>query len=104
MDLGLSVLEIGYEAARFPALTVIHLIPDDRLTEDYIAKVIQSVRAGTLLLSYLRGVGMKPRAKFALWLDRLRARRLPPRHRRFMMAEIKGELQARELIMQLSDK
>jgi hypothetical protein len=101
MDLGLSVLEIGREAARFPQLTVTHLISADRLTEDYIAKLIQSVRAGAVLLEHLRGGGRKPRSKFALWRDRWRARRLPERHRRFMEAEIKGELQAREFIATL---
>ena len=102
MDLGLGVLEMGREAARFPQLTVTHLMPADRLTEEYMAKLIQSVRAGTLILGHLRGVGLKPRSRFALWLDQVRARRLPNPHRRFMEAEIKGELQAREFIAKLA--
>jgi hypothetical protein len=101
MDIGLGVLDIGYEAARFPQLTVTHLIPEDRLTEDYIALLLQRIRAGTLVYSVLRGIGESPRSLPAIWIDQLRSLRLPPRHRRFMQAELRGELLARQVLSRL---
>jgi hypothetical protein len=98
MDLGLGVLDIGYEAARFPALKIDHLIPEDRLTEPYIERLLQSIRAGTLVLGVLRGIGAPPRSPWALGLQYLRSLRLPPRHRRFMQAELRGEWQARRIL------
>lgn len=104
MDIGLGALDIGYEAARFPELTVTHLMPADRLTVEYMCKLMRSIRTGTLLLGALRGVGLKPRSRFALWRDGRRAARLPSPHRQFMEAEIEGELHARRLIAELPRK
>ena len=98
MDLGLGVLDIGYEAARFPELALEHLIPAERLTEAYIARLLQSIRAGTLVLGVIRGIGAPPRSRPALWFQHLRALRLPARHRRFMQAELRGEEQARRIL------
>lgn len=104
MDIGLSALDIGYEAARFPQLTITHLMPADRLNVEYMCKLMRSIRTGTLLLGALRGVGLKPRSRFALWRDRIKASRLPSPHRQFMEAEIEGELHARRLIAALPNK
>lgn len=98
MDLGLGVLDINHEAARFPDLRIDHLIPEDRLTERYIARLLQSIRAGTLVLGVLRRIGPPPRSLPVLAWEYLRSLRLPPRHRRLMQAELRGERQARQIL------
>ncbi len=104
MDLALGVLDIGYEAARFPELKIDHLIPADRLTEPYMERLLQSIRAGTLVLGVLRGIGAPPRSPWALWVQHLRSLRLPSRHRRFMQAELRGEWQARRILAQFQPR
>lgn len=100
MDIGLSAFDIGLEVARFPELKLTHLIPPNRLTEEYIARLLTSIRAGTLVLEAIRGFGLPKTGTLKLWMDWLRAHRLPGRHRKFMLAEIRGEFQARSIIRQ----
>jgi hypothetical protein len=101
MDLGLGVLDIHHEAARFPELHIDHLIPEDRLTESYMARLLQSIRAGTLVLGVLRHIGPPPRPWPILAWEYLRSLRLPARHRRLMQAELRGERQARRILASL---
>jgi glycosyltransferase involved in cell wall biosynthesis len=98
MDIGLSAFDVGRQVARFPELKLTHLIPPNRMTEDYIARLLTSIRAGTLVLQAIRGISMPKASRLSLWMDWLRAHRLPGRHRKFMLAEIRGEFQARDII------
>jgi hypothetical protein len=98
MDIGLSALDLGLELARFPQLKLTHLIPADRLTESYVCTLLTNVRAGTLLLEAFRHSGAPPRSSFALWRDWLRTVRLPPPHRSFRRAELRGERIARRIL------
>lgn len=98
MDLALTALDLGFELARLPSLTLTHLIPPSRLTEEYIATLLRGAAAGSAILSSLRGTRPVLHPTWRRWWLRLRARRLPPRHRRFLEAQLDGEVLARRIL------
>lgn len=98
MDLALTALDLGFELARLPSLTLTHLIPPSRLTEEYIATLLRGAAAGSAILSTLRGTRPVLHPTWRRWWLRLRARRLPPRHRRFLEAQLDGEVLARRIL------
>jgi glycosyltransferase involved in cell wall biosynthesis len=98
MDLALTALDLGFELARLPALTLTHLIPPARLTEAYVATLLRGATAGSIILASLRGAPSVGRPRWRRWLLRLRARRLPARHRRFLEAELDGEVLAHRIL------
>jgi glycosyltransferase involved in cell wall biosynthesis len=98
MDLALTAIDIGFEIARLPPLVLTHIIPPNRLTEEYIATLLRGASAGSAILSALRGVSPELHPDWRRWLLRLRARRLPPRSRRFLEAQLDGEVLARRLL------
>ena len=99
MDLALTALDLGFEIARLPALTLTHLIPPSRLTEEYVASLLRGSTAGSIILASLRGTAPAARPRWRRWLLRWRARRLPVRQRRFLEAELDGELLARRILL-----
>ncbi len=98
MDLALTALDLGLELARLPALTLTHLIPPARLTEGYIASLLRGAAAGSIILATLRGARPVRHPAWRRWWLRLRARRLPPRHRRFLEAQLDGEVLALRIL------
>jgi hypothetical protein len=98
MDLALTALDLGLEIARLPSLVLTHIIPANRLTETYIATLLRGACAGSLILPTLRGAPPAIRPTWRRWLMRLRARRLPPRARLFLEAELDGEKLARRVL------
>jgi len=55
IDLVLSCLDVALGFGTFPELVVTHLIPEQRMTEEYIARVTRAMIASNLWLSHLRG-------------------------------------------------
>jgi glycosyltransferase involved in cell wall biosynthesis len=55
IDLILGCLDVGLGFGTFPELVVTHLIPEGRMTEEYIAKITRALIASNLWLSHLRG-------------------------------------------------
>lgn len=100
-DLGLGAFDLGHEIGRFPQLKLIHLIPAGRMTENYIARLLTSIRAGMIILEAVRGFARPKRSYVSLGWDCLRALRMPARHRKFMLAETKGEFIARRMLAQM---
>ena len=98
-DLALSTYDCGLRTGRFQALRLTHLIPRERVTLEYLERLLEGVRAGVVLIDYLRGRSVPP--KPGMWLRlkrRWQVRRLPHRQGRFLAAELRGEQKAREII------
>ena len=55
IDLILGCLDIGLGFGTFPELVVTHLIPESRISEEYIVKITRALIASNLMLSHLRG-------------------------------------------------
>jgi glycosyltransferase involved in cell wall biosynthesis len=59
IDLVFGCLDVGLGFGTFPELVVTHLIPERRMTEEYIANITRALVASNLLLSHLRGDPIK---------------------------------------------
>jgi glycosyltransferase involved in cell wall biosynthesis len=55
IDLVLGCLDVGLGFGTFPELVVTHLIPERRMTEEYIAEITRALMSSNLWLSHLRG-------------------------------------------------
>lgn len=98
-DLALATYDCGLRTGRFQALQLIHLIPKERVTLEYLERLLEGIRAGVLLIDHLHGRSVPPEPGV---LRRLRQhwqmKRLPERESRFFAAELRGEQRARKLI------
>ena len=107
MDLMLTALDLGLGLGRFPTLRLEHIIPPERLTVDYLARLVSGVCCGQSLIEFIR-YKRPPAQRDSGWrnLDGvfhyLRARRLPDPLRRLHLAEAHGHRRAREIIAGLS--
>ena len=72
LDLAFTACDLGLEIARFPSLQLIHLIPRERLTLRYFARITRSHARAHFALQALRpyareGSPSNWRARLALW-------------------------------------
>jgi GT2 family glycosyltransferase len=97
-DLVLTALDLDLGVGRFTRLRLTHLIPPDRLTVDYVTRLIEGTVFGTGLLEYLRH-GRSPRPAPSGRLTRAllcwRTWRLPEPRRALRHAELRGRAAAR---------
>ena len=100
-DLVLSAIDLGLGLARFPRLSLEHIIPAGRLTVAYVENLIAGVNVGITVLEYIR-YGRIPEPIGPNWLARMlvksRARRLPEPMRTFCQAELRGREKAGQMI------
>ena len=98
-DLAACAIDIGLSCGVIASLHLTHLIPRERLTEEYLLKLIEGVAYSSIILRSFREAtrnGDSPRgspAKKAA--DVLRRARMTPRERRFHSAVVRGEARAR---------
>jgi glycosyltransferase involved in cell wall biosynthesis len=89
-DLAACACDIGLGMGIIASLRLMHLIPPERLTEDYLARLAEGIYLSGTILDYLR----IPRAEFALyrvrWRQYLRALLVKRPHRRIQLACLKG--------------
>jgi glycosyltransferase involved in cell wall biosynthesis len=103
MDMMLTALDLGLGLGRFPSLRLEHIIPRERLTVDYMARLVSGIACGQSLLEFIR-YKRNPKPRPDGWksidgvIQNLRVRRLPPPLRRLHYAEISGHERAREII------
>lgn len=91
-DLAFSACDLGLGTARFVDLKLTHIIPPNRLAEEYLLKLVESISYSTTVLKHLRGPASAVQRKSVLEniFDNLRGWRLPERTKRFYFAEIRG--------------
>lgn len=96
-----SAIEAGLGFGRFPQLMLTHLIPDVRLTESYLERLLEADSASSVLLRCSRGNYLPPSALGKI-KRRLKLLFLGGRDRRFYRAALRGEQNgvkiARELL------
>jgi glycosyltransferase involved in cell wall biosynthesis len=103
MDMMLTAFDLGLGLGRFPSLRLEHIIPRERLTVEYMSRLVSGVACGQSLLEFIRYKRVpKPKAESWTTIDgviqNLRVRRLPPTLRRLHWAEISGHERARAII------
>ena len=79
MDMAMTAIDLGFAVARCPELKLTHIIAKNRLTINYMARLVKSDACSNVLLRHLRGAPLAKRGRFAilrkLWL-RLRISRV----------------------------
>ncbi len=95
-DIALTAGDMGMDVGLFARLELTHLIPPERLTEEYLLRLRRGVMTSYWLLQFLRGDGLRRLPKGVKWwtkfiYDSVRKR---GRQRRFYMAETLGKRDA----------
>ena len=101
-DLAACACEIGMSVGLVHALKLIHLIPEDRLTEDYLARLAEGIHFSGVLLDYQWGRPRAPRGFSGRVADFLRLLRLGRPHRRIVAAANRGRDRAMGYIQTLT--
>lgn len=99
IDLVHTCPELGLGFGLFPCLSLLHIIPKGRLTEDYLVRIHEGTISSLLVLKAIRGLESPPPAPTCTraawnWLKSLRKAR---RERRFWLSEQRAFQTAREL-------
>lgn len=93
LDLALCAFDLGLGLGRFADLILTHLIPAARLTEDYLARLVEGIAFSDVVLAGLRpvaGAGAPRLGRLAELREWMRAWRLPAREGRFYRAQLRG--------------
>jgi hypothetical protein len=102
-DLAMCACDVGLGMGLFTSLRLTHLIPETRLTEDYLVKLVESLAYSAIVLDSFRsspkanGLSMKRNLSTSL-ADVARLVIRNRRERRFFRAVRKGEQQARQFL------
>jgi glycosyltransferase involved in cell wall biosynthesis len=93
IDLALTACEMGMDAGVFARLELIHLIPPERLTEDYLLRLCKSLAMSSLLLRLVRGIPVRRLPRGVKWWSKLAydCARKWGRNRRFYLAQVRGQ-------------
>jgi hypothetical protein len=96
-DLAACALDVGLACGVMSSLRLTHIIPDERLTEDYLLRLIEGVAYSSVILRSFRpetrnGVAKQSTARKAA--DILRKLRMTSRERRFAAAVERGRRRA----------
>jgi glycosyltransferase involved in cell wall biosynthesis len=94
LDLALCAFDLGLGTGCFADLTLTHLMPAARLTEDYLVRLVEGISFSTVMLEGLRPALTDPApprpGRWAELREWLRAWRLPEREGRFYRAQLRG--------------
>jgi hypothetical protein len=97
-DLAACACDIGLGVGLFTALKLTHIIPPQRLSEDYLCRLIEGIEYSSCILDAERGLAVPTRGLAGRIADQLRLLRLRGPHRRIMQAVFRGRAAAQRLI------
>jgi len=98
-DLAACAIDVGLACGVISSLRVKHLIPPERLTEDYLLRLIEGVSYSSLILQSFRPEtrnGIRSKGITGKAADVLRKARMSSRERRFHNAVLRGQERARK--------
>jgi Glycosyltransferases involved in cell wall biogenesis len=98
-DLAACAIDLGLSCGVISSLKLKHLIPDERLTEEYLLRLIESVAYSSVILHSFRPEtrgANRSRSIVGKAADVVRKVRMTPRERRFHNAVARGEERARK--------
>lgn len=96
-DLSACAIDIGLSCGVIANLRLKHLIPNERLTEEYLLRLVEGVAYSSVILHSFREQtrnGVKGRGLASKAIDVVRKARMTPRERRFHNAVLRGESRA----------
>jgi glycosyltransferase involved in cell wall biosynthesis len=103
IDLALTACEMGMDAGVFARLELTHLIPPERLTEDYLLRLCKSLAMSSLLLRLIRGIPVRRLPCGVKWWSKVAydCVRKWSRNRRFYLANALGQRAAWKMFARL---
>ena len=97
-DLAACACDLGLGVGIIASLQLIHLIPPERLSLDYLCRLAEGIEFSSLLLDAQYGVKLPRQGRFRAWIDRLRLMRLGGPHREIMQAVFRGRSKAYKVL------
>jgi glycosyltransferase involved in cell wall biosynthesis len=97
-DLAACACDIGLGVGLVPSLKLGHQIPPQRLTADYLERLVEGIEFSSTLLDATWGLPGAPRGRLGRVADALRVARLKPPHRRMLRAAHRGRERAVRLL------
>jgi len=97
-DLAACACDIGLGVGLISALKLTHLIPPQRLTDDYLARLSEGIQFSSTLLDAKWGKAAPARSASGRLLDLLRTLRLKPPHRQILRAAYRGRDRAAKML------
>jgi glycosyltransferase involved in cell wall biosynthesis len=97
-DLAACAIDVGLACGVISSLRLTHIIPSERLSEDYLLRLIEGVAYSSVILRSFRDETRQPRPRKSAAgkaADLLRKARMNERERRFHAAVERGENRAR---------
>jgi len=89
-DLAVCACALGLGVGLVASLKLTHLIPPDRLTVDYLARLAEGIHYSSALLDSEYGIRRDQRTAFGRAADFIRVMRLREPHRRILKAAFRG--------------
>ena len=100
LDLATTACDLGLGNALFTSLKLTHFMASERLTEEYLLRLLESQMFSAVVMDSFRSNGDSgpPRMLKTIVADQLRILIMNPRDRKFFRAEKNGERRAKELL------
>lgn len=103
-DLAFTACDLDMGTGKFTSLHLTHLIPKERLQEDYLLRLIEGMTTSGLILESLRGqppIQKIKKSPIAILFQTYGFLRMQPRDRRFYQARQRALEKAREILCTL---
>jgi glycosyltransferase involved in cell wall biosynthesis len=100
-DLAACACDLGLGLGLVAPLKLTHLIPPERLTEDYLARLADDIVFSAVVLAHIRGSWQEIALYRVRWHEPLRAMLAGGPHRRIQRASIRGRRRGLEFITAL---
>ena len=101
-DLAACACNLGLGVGLVSALKLVHIIPNGRLTVDYLARLGEGIAFSSIILDRIWGLPTERRSALGKLADRIRILRLKPPHRQILRTTYCGR--DRALAMLSADK
>ena len=97
-DLAACACDIGLGVGLMTSLKLTHLMPAERFTEDYLARLVEGISFSGVLLDAGQGIRAPDRGVIGRLADTFRLARLRPPHRRIIKAAQRGRVRALRMV------
>jgi glycosyltransferase involved in cell wall biosynthesis len=97
-DLAACACDVGLGVGLVAALKLTHLIPPERLTEDYLVRLTEGIYFSAAVLAHLRSERRHPAFVPVRWRDEVRAALARGPHRAIQAASLRGRRKGLEFV------
>lgn len=97
-DLAACSCDLGIGQGIFDRLELTHLIPSERLSEDYLKRLLEAIYFSAVVIARLRNEESEVSAYRVRVRDKLKALFLPSPHRQMALAELRGRCRGLDFI------